>query len=110
MTTTPRGSASACLARSWRQGRSPTRAPRIAKVCRSSNYSVLLEQLLLTRVLRHLATGDEHMLGAGRELEGVAGPDHHVAILAHLQRTQPVRHTPGASRFERDGPQRQVAI
>jgi hypothetical protein len=72
--------------------------------------SVLLEQLLLPRIVWDLAASDEYVLGAGRELERIAGPHHDIRILARFERTEALGDTPDPRRFECHGAERRIPI
>src|SRR6476661_4573968 len=76
----------------------------------SADRPVAVEQLPLTRVLRHFATLDEDVLGPGGELEGIAGPYDDVRVLPRFERSIPGRDAPDLRGCESDGAQRGVAI
>src|SRR6476620_4037675 len=61
--------------------------------------SVLLEQLLLPRIVWDLAAFDEYVLGAGRELERIAGPHHDIRILAGFERPEALGDPPDPRRY-----------
>ena len=57
---------------------------------------VALDQEILPRLLVVLAAAHKNMLGARRELERIAAPNHDIALAARLERADSIR---GAEEF-----------
>src|SRR5689334_22546971 len=71
---------------------------------------ISLQELALARVLGDFTPANEHVLGAGRQLEGIAGPDDDVRVLSDVKRSDAIGHAPELRGYERHGLQGRVAI